>query len=303
MARADGDTWDLTKTVGATATMVAAARAAASKRADPVVDDPFAEPLVRAVGVDFFTRLAQGELDFDDIGGEPGFGWMPDLFGIRAWYFDDFFSTAWETGIRQVVNVAAGLDSRAYRLEWPDDTTIYEVDRPEVVAFKNSTLADLGATPTADLRSVGVDLRDDWPDALREAGFDHTRPTAWITEGLLIGFLPGGDQDRLLEDITDLSTSGSQLAADYLPLPAEALGSQMRAIGEIWREHGADVDLGNLYYSGERNDVDSYLISQGWDTTKTTARQLFDGAGVSQTSDGVDDTAASAILYVTATRR
>jgi hypothetical protein len=77
----------------------------------------------------------------------------------------------------------------------------------------------------------------------------------------------------------------------------------MRAIGEIWREHGADVDLGNLYYSGERNDVDSYLISQGWDTTKRTARQLFDGAGVSQTSDGVDDTAASAILYVTATRR
>jgi methyltransferase (TIGR00027 family) len=303
MARADGDTWDLTKTVGATATMVAAARAAASRRADPVVDDPFAEPLVRAVGVDFFTRLAQGELDFDGFGGEPGSGWMPHLFGIRAWYFDDFFSTAWETGIRQVVNVAAGLDSRAYRLEWPDDTTIYEVDRPEVVAFKNSTLTDLGATPTADLRSVGIDLRDDWPDALSEAGFDRTQPTAWIAEGLLIGFLPGEAQDRLLDDITELSAAGSQLATDYLPLPAEELGSQMRAIGETWRRHGADVDFGNLYYSGERNDVESYLISQGWDTSTSTVRQLFESAGLGETSVGVDDTAASAILYVTATRR
>lgn len=129
MTRKDDDTWDLATSVGATAMMVAAARAAANRRPGSVVNDPFAEPLVRAAGVDFFARLASGELEFAKVGGDVGTGWMPDVFAVRAKFFDDFFAAAAKKGIRQVVIVAAGLDSRSDRLPWPAGTTIYEVDQ------------------------------------------------------------------------------------------------------------------------------------------------------------------------------
>src|ERR1700733_16250149 len=141
MKRRMDDTWDLATSVGATATMVAAARAAASLRQGSIINDPFAEPLVRATGVDFFARLARGELDFANVGGEVGTGWMPDVFAVRAKFFDDFFAAAGVKGIRQAVIVASGLDARAYRLPWPADMIVYEVDQPEVIEFKSATLA------------------------------------------------------------------------------------------------------------------------------------------------------------------
>ena len=67
MPRTENDTWDLASSVGATATMVAAARAVATRADRPVIDDPYAEPLVRAVGIDFFTKLAGGELTPEDL--------------------------------------------------------------------------------------------------------------------------------------------------------------------------------------------------------------------------------------------
>jgi methyltransferase (TIGR00027 family) len=108
MARTDNDSWDLATSVGATATMVAAARAAASRRPNAIIHDPFAEPLVRAVDIDFFTGLASGELDFAEIGGDAESGWMPDVFAVRARFFDNFFESASDAGIRQVVIVASG---------------------------------------------------------------------------------------------------------------------------------------------------------------------------------------------------
>lgn len=81
--------------------------------------------------------------------------------------------------------MAAGLDARAYRLSWPAGTVVYEVDQPEVIAFKSDALARIGAEPTAERRAVGIDLRDDWSTALRDNGFDAAAPTAWIAEGLL----------------------------------------------------------------------------------------------------------------------
>src|ERR1700733_10261557 len=192
------DEWDLTTTVGATATLVAAARAAASRRPDPLIVDQYAEALVHAVGVDFFSRLASGEVDFADVGGKARTGWMPITWAVRTKFFDDFLRAATaKQHIRQVVIVASGLDSRAYRVEWPAGTTIYEIDRPEVVEFKQATLSALGAAPLADLRAIGKDLREDWRTALRQSGFDTDRPTAWIAEGLFIGFLPGDAQARL----------------------------------------------------------------------------------------------------------
>ena len=176
-ARFEGDTWDLASGVGATATMVAAARAVASRAPNALISDPFAEPLVREVGVDFFTKMASGELnprDFDDDAAR-GLRRFGDAMAIRTEYFDDFFMDASRAGIRQAVILAAGLDSRAYRLPWPAGTTVYEVDQPQVIDFKTATLARLGAEPTANRRAVAIDLRNDWPAALQAAGFDPRR--------------------------------------------------------------------------------------------------------------------------------
>src|SRR5689334_1668188 len=123
--RHDGDEWDLSSSVGATATMVAAARAIASKEPDPLIDDPYADPLVRAVGVDFFVKLVDGTLplDADDAGAGK---MLADVMAVRTRFFDDFFLDAGRAGIRQAVILASGLDSRAYRLPWPDGTTVFE---------------------------------------------------------------------------------------------------------------------------------------------------------------------------------
>ena len=180
MARTDNDTWDLASSVGATATMVAASRAMASSTDNPLINDPFALPLVRAVGVDLFTRLASGELTPDDLDGDaagssgPGMQMMTDNMAIRTMFFDEFFLDATAAGIRQAVILASGLDSRAYRLRWPAGTTVFEIDQPEVIEFKTRTLAEMGAEPTADRRTVAIDLRNDWPTALKEAGFYPT---------------------------------------------------------------------------------------------------------------------------------
>jgi methyltransferase (TIGR00027 family) len=280
MKRKEDDTWDLATSVGATATMVAAARAAASRRPDSIINDPFAEPLVRATGVDFFARLARGELNFADVGGVVGTGWMPEVFAARTKFFDDFFAAAGANGIRQAVIVASGLDSRSYRLPWPVQTTIYEVDQPEVVEFKQRTLDGLGAAPAAELHMVGVDLRSDWPAALRRCGFDTNSATAWIAEGLLIGYLPGDAQERLLDDISALSAPGSELAVDHLPSSAEALGPQMAEITEQWRVHGFDSDIGDLTYAGEHSDIDTYLSQRGWHVCGYSLADLFVGSGL-----------------------
>src|ERR1700752_1002658 len=179
MARNERDTWDLASSVGATATMVAAARAAASRRPNPVINDPFAEPLVRAVGLNFFTKVASGELEFVDVEGGAGVPRMVETFAARARFYDDYFAEATAAGVRQVVIVASGLDARAYRLSWPAGTTIYEIDQPEVIEFKTTTLAELGAEPTAKRRTVAMDLRYDWSSALIEEGFDPNQPKAW----------------------------------------------------------------------------------------------------------------------------
>ena len=142
---------------------------------------------------------------------------MTDMLAARTRYIDAFFAAAQEdgeaAGIRQVVILAAGLDARGYRLPWAPGTTVFEIDQPEVIEFKTATITALGAEPTADVRAVAIDLRHDWPSALRAAGFDSERPAAWAAEGLL-GFLPPEAQDRLLDSITALSADGSQLVAE-----------------------------------------------------------------------------------------
>ncbi|GAB7141651.1 SAM-dependent methyltransferase [Mycobacterium riyadhense] len=298
MKRSDNDTWDLATSVGATATMVACARAVASRQTNPIINDPFAEPLVRAAGVDLFARLACGQLEFADIGSR----WMSDFFGVRARFFDAFFPSAGSAGIRQAVIVGSGLDSRAYRLAWPTGAVVYEIDQPEVVAFKDTTLARLGATPAARLHSVGVDLRHDWPTALRQEGFDPKQPTAWLAEGLMIGYLPGDAQNRLLDLITELSVPGSRLAADHLPAGSKAVGSMILETAEIWRRHGFHVGFGDLSYPHERNDAEAYLRALGWCTTTQSLTDLLSAADMSAVDMDIGPNGQGAIHYVTATR-
>ncbi|AFC55734.1 MULTISPECIES: class I SAM-dependent methyltransferase [Mycobacterium] len=279
MARTDDDTWDLATSVGATATMVAAGRARATR--DGLIDDRFAEPLVRAVGVDFMTRWAAGELDSADVD-EPGAAWgmqrMTDMMAARTRYIDAFFAEAGAAGIGQVVILASGLDARAYRLPWPAGTTVFEIDQPQVLEFKAATIADLGAEPTAEVRNVPVDLRHDWPSALRQAGFDAGRPAAWAAEGL-IGFLPPEAQDRLLDNITDLSADGSQLVAEVFANTGTS-GDALNAASEKWRQGGLDIALGDLGFPGPRNDVATYLQQKGWQPVRTPLNQLLANTGL-----------------------
>lgn len=279
MARTDDDTWDLATSVGATATMVAAGRARATR--DGLIDDRFAEPLVRAVGVDFMTRWAAGELDSADVD-EPGAAWgmqrMTDMMAARTRYIDAFFAEAGAAGIGQVVILASGLDARAYRLPWPAGTRVFEIDQPQVLEFKAATIADLGAEPTAEVRNVPVDLRHDWPSALRQAGFDSGRPAAWAAEGL-IGFLPPEAQDRLLDNITDLSAGGSQLVAEVFANTGTS-GDALNAASEKWRQGGLDIALGDLGFPGPRNDVATYLQQKGWQPVRTPLNQLLANTGL-----------------------
>jgi len=305
--RTDNDTWDLATSVGATATGVAVGRALASRAANPLINDPFAEPLVRAVGVDFFTRLATGELNPAEVDadGEWGMQRMRDMMAVRTRFFDDFFVEATNAGIRQAVILASGLDARAYRLPWPDGTTVYEIDQPAVIEFKTTTLTDLGAAPTVDRRSVAIDLRHDWPTALRGAGLDPTQPTAWSAEGLM-PFLPPEAQDALLDNITMLSAAGSRLATESVPDASRAvpmMADRMRQATERWRDHGFDVEMTDLWYGGDRNDVVDYLDSHGWNVSPTSVADLFAALGLPFQLDNDEEAAmSSAFSYVTATR-
>jgi methyltransferase (TIGR00027 family) len=303
MPRTDNDTWDLATSVGATATMVAAARAIATKADNPVIEDRYAEPLVRAVGVDFFTRWADGEIDAADVDHDESnwkLGHMPDAMAARTRFFDRFFNDATEAGIRQAVILASGLDARAYRLAWPAEMTVFEIDQPEVIEFKTTTLAGLGATPNAELRTVAIDLRQDWPAALVEAGLDTSRPTAWIAEGLF-GYLPPAAQDALLDNITRLSAGGSRFACEATParpqVDKERTREVMRAASAKWREHGLELDFTDLGFEGDRNDVESHLQQLGWRSVGTPMRQLLADSGLASIPQKDDSVSVADTVY------
>ena len=279
MARSDGDTWDLASGVGATATAVATSRALATRIG--LIEDRWAEPLVRAVGAEHFLGILQHP------DGPPDQQRMTMGMAVRTRFFDDFLARAGEAGIRQAVILASGLDARAYRLGWPAGTVVFDVDQQAVIDFKTATLAGLGAEPTADVRGVGVDLRADWPAALSAHDFDAARPTAWIAEGLLM-YLPPDAQDRLFDHITALSPPGSRLATEFFPSM-----DAFTTADDRWRRFGFSDDLAGLVYAGERSHAVEYLRGLGWEVTSIPVRDLFDTYGierqVDETSEQFDD--------------
>jgi methyltransferase (TIGR00027 family) len=301
MARTDGDTWDLTSSVGATATMVAAGRAMATKELRHLIDDPFAEPLVRAVGIDFFIKMIDGELDatqFDDVTPERVQAMIGGM-ALRAKFFDDYFISVMASGIRQAVILASGLDARSYRLPWPSGTVVYEIDQPQVIEFKTDVLDELGAQPIAQRRTVGIDLREDWPAALRAAGFDPAERTAWLAEGLLI-YLPPEAQDALFDVITSLSAPGSAVATEYVPGIMDFDAGKAMAMTANARRQGLDLDMASLVYPGPRSHIIDYLHGNGCEVTGVPRGELFIRNGLQPPERHGDDRLGE-IVYVSAT--
>ncbi|OBK70510.1 class I SAM-dependent methyltransferase [Mycobacterium sp. 1274761.0] len=303
MARSDNDTWDLASSVGATATMVAAQRVLAHR--EGLIDDPFAEPLVRAVGLDFFVKILDGEIDMADLADvDPRFTVRRSAEGmtVRTRHFDKLFTDAADAGVRQAVILAAGLDARAYRLPWPDGTVVFEVDQPEVIDFKSKTLAGLGgAAPKATRRTVAIDLREDWPKALRDNGFDASQPTAWIAEGLLI-YLPAQAQDLLFDRIDELSAPGSRVATEHIPDVTMFSDERSQQISERLKQYGHDFEMRDLIYHEQRSDVVDYLTGHGWDATARRVPDAYSDNGFEFPEDGAMGFFAE-MSYVSAIKR
>ena len=279
--RTHDDTWDIKSSVGSTAVMVAAARAFETEQPDALISDPYARLLVNNAGADVLWEAmldpeVVAKIEAIDEESAARMQHMRGYQAVRTHFFDSYFADAVAAGIRQVVILASGLDSRAYRLDWPAGTTVYEIDQPQVLDYKSSTLAEAGATPSADRREVAIDLREDWPAALRAAGLDPTKPTAWLAEGLLM-YLPAEAQDKLFTQIGELSSAGSRVSAETAPMHAEERRQQMRErMKKVADELGLEetVDVGELMYRDEhRANVADWLNEHGW---RATAQNSID---------------------------
>lgn len=309
--RTHDDSWDIASSVGTTAVMVAAARAAETASVDPLISDPYARMLVEGAGGGVWGLMMDEDwvaraVDIDPEGAAI-FAHMGSYQAVRTRFFDDFFTAAGGAGIRQVVILASGLDSRAYRLNWPAGTTVFEIDQPKVLEYKESVLSEHGVRPTSTRREVAVDLRHDWPKVLREAGFDASTPTAWLAEGLLM-YLPADAQDRLFSQITELSATGSRIAVETAPTQAEERRQQMKERFEIIKEKFGitdSLDVGELMYNDpDRADVAEWLGAHGWDSAAVQSAAEMRRLDRWALPDGPDAPADDAFSqFVTATRR
>jgi methyltransferase (TIGR00027 family) len=274
--------------------MVALARAAETASAEPLIRDPYAEPLVsRPELAEVRRQMASWWADRPGEDGADctvGAQQMINYQAVRTHFFDAYFIAAAEAGIRQVVILAAGLDTRAYRLAWPDGTVVYEIDLPKVLQYKTETLANHGAEPSTTLRAVPVDLRHDWPKALRDAGFDENVPTAWLAEGLL-PFLPAQAQEAMFASLDDLSAAGSGVAVEVFGVDEEQRKrleeewAQLRAVRE---ERGEDVSFSPfaLWFDHDgRPDSAEWFGAHGWITQIIDSRAESMRLGRAPTSD------------------
>ncbi len=291
MARTDNDSWEITESVGATALGVAASRAAETESDNPLIRDPFARVFLDAVGDGVWNWFSAPQLPAELLESEPDLALqMQSMVGYmasRTAFFDSFFLDATNAGIRQVVILAAGLDSRSWRLPWPDGTTVYELDQPRVLDFKSSTLTEHGAEPACNRIAVPVDLRHDWPSALRQAGFDPAAASVWSAEGLM-PYLPATAQELLFERVQRLTAIGSRVAVEALgpKFLDPDIRAKRRARMERVRAFLAERDpqreipsTDELWYFEEREDVGEWFGRHGWDVTVTPSLELMAGYG------------------------
>jgi methyltransferase (TIGR00027 family) len=272
MTRTDDDSWGITKGVGATALGVAYARARETAAEHPLIVDPFAQVFIDAAGALGWQAPTGAQAE--------RIKHISAYTAARTKWFDDFFSAAAGHGIGQAVILAAGLDARAWRLPWASGSTVFEIDQPEVLAFKADTLRRRGAQPVARYVAVPVDLRQDWPKALRESGFDADAPTAWSAEGLL-PYLPATAQDLLFERVQDLSTPGSRVAIEsfgagfFDPEYLAERRDQVRKLREQAGEDSDAPDVADLWFIEERTNVQDWLSAHGWSVSVASAADVM----------------------------
>jgi methyltransferase (TIGR00027 family) len=295
--RSDDDEWDIVSSVGYTALLVAGWRALHAISAQPLVRDEYAQHFITASEDPYLMSLLA------DPATSEGATAFPRLYGVQTRFFDEFFSSAADRGIRQAVIVAAGLDSRAYRLKWPSETTVFEIDQPKVLEFKERVLAEHETQPAAHRIDVAADLRDDWSIPLRAAAFDPQKPTAWSVEGIL-PYLTADAQDTLFTRISELSAPGSRLAVG-------ALGScldldRLAALKESYPgvSLSGDVNFYTLTYGdAEKTNPAAWLAEHGWtvDPVRTNPELQADyGRTPPEVDRQVDRIMHS--QYITATR-
>jgi methyltransferase (TIGR00027 family) len=259
--RSDNDTWDITTSVGSTALFVAASRALEANKPNPLVVDPYAEVFCRAVGGEW-ADLLDGKAPDHKLASEFGDHFV-NYQAARTRFFDSYFYAAADAGVRQIVIPAAGLDARAYRLAWPSGTVVFELDQPQVLEFKREVLTDRGEEPTAERREIAVDLRDDWPHALLQSGFDPLAPSAWLAEGLLI-YLSAAAQQHLFTGIDALAAPGSHVALEEATPMTESEFETAKA------DDGAEGEFFRLVYNEQHAPAADWFDARGW-----RARQIW----------------------------
>ncbi|HUH68963.1 MAG TPA: class I SAM-dependent methyltransferase [Mycobacterium sp.] len=293
--RSDDDHWDIVSSVGYTALLVAGWRALHAVSPQPLVRDVYAKLFIAASQDPYLAGVLASPGTTEE---ETAF---PRLYGVQTRFFDDFFTSAGDAGIRQAVIVAAGLDSRAYRLEWPYGTTIFEVDLPKVLEFKARVLGEQGAAPKARRSEVAADLRTDWPTPLKAAGFDPQSPSAWSVEGVL-PYLTDEAQNALFIRISELCEPGSRVAVG-------ALGSRLdrEQLAALETTHpgvnmSGDVDFSALTYE-PKTDPAEWLAAHGW-VVEPVRNTLDLQAGYGMTPPDVDVKIDGFMRsqYITATR-
>ncbi|OBJ88613.1 class I SAM-dependent methyltransferase [Mycobacterium asiaticum] len=274
--RSDGDTWDITTSVGSTALFVATARALEAQKPEPLAVDPYAELFCRAVGGSWADVL-DGKAPDHDLKSEDFGRYFVDFQGARTRYFDAYFERAAAAGARQVVVLAAGLDSRSYRLPWPDGTTVFELDQPQVLDFKREVLAQHGVQPRAERREIAIDLRQDWPQALQDSGFDPSQFSAWIAEGLLI-YLPAAAQEQLFSGIDALACPGSHVAVeDGAPLPEDEFRAKVEQ--ERAAPDGEQRPFFQLVYNERCAPATEWFGGHGWTAIGTPLNEYLREVG------------------------
>ena len=296
--------WDITTNLGATALAVAAQRAAETAQQHPLVRDEFAAILVAAVNDPGWMTMARGDLSWmvpdNELGRRTAIIGR-EYVATRTVFFDGFCASATAEGIGQLVILASGLDARAYRLSCLSGVHVYEIDQPAIQEFKQSTLGAHGMTPIAEIHSVAFDLRtDDWPIALTEAGWDESMPTAWLIEGLL-PYLSSSEHDRLFRTVTQLSATGSRLAAEVYHHATIHFGKERL---ERWREEaadiddalGVDVDVTAFIKHEDATDTASWLTNQGWVTDSLDSRSEMARLGRPIPAEFIDTAPASSLV-------
>jgi methyltransferase (TIGR00027 family) len=241
--------------VGETALGVALVRAEETGRADRLFEDPYADAFVAAAP----ELFAEGPAAPDELALLGALFTCLAFHGvIRTKFFDDHLLAATAAGGHQVVLLAAGLDTRAFRLPWPPGVQVFEVDLPDVLSFKDRVLAEQDATPRCKRSIVPADLRQDWAARLLEAGFEPTKRSAWLSEGLLL-YLAANEAARMFDAVTDLASTGSELAFDDGNLVDSSLLAQARAIRSM-------DQFTSLWRGALDEDAPDWLARHGWKT-------------------------------------